>query len=78
MKTNDNRKTAASSTGTLEDGESAATANTHLLPSRGIELYYGFLEPLISGVILYEHKLYKSPTPTAPIGSLEAGLNQGL
>jgi hypothetical protein len=80
MKTNGNRKTAASSTGTLEDGESAATANTHLLPSRGIDLYYGFLganQPLISGVFLYEHNLYNSPTPTAAIGSLETGLNQG-
>jgi hypothetical protein len=31
---------------------------------------------LISGVFLYEHKLYKSPTPTAAIGSLETGLSQ--
>jgi hypothetical protein len=57
-----------------------ATADTHLLLSRDIDLYYGFLganQPLISDVFLYEHKLYKSPTPTAAIGSLEPGLNQG-
>jgi hypothetical protein len=57
-----------------------ATADTHLLLSRDIDLYYGFLganQPLISDVFLYEHKLYNSPTPTAAIGSLETGLKQG-